>query len=229
MRPLPLGTIPAVVLIALGQSACVVAADTQYTVTDDVDAVVLDLGKGDVQVAVGYPGEVYVELDMGGLTTADLGPRIEDGILYLEYRCGGASICGGDLFVAVPPGMAVDADLGAGSLEAWDLSGNLRAEVGSGDLWAEGLSGDVVWLATGAGAVEAGFVERPTDARLAVGAGDAWLAVPEGSYDLDIDAGAGAVSTWNVSHDSSSDSHLTIQGGAGAVHVEGIPTGGHWH
>lgn len=216
-------------IVAPLAGGCVVAADHSYTVSHEVSAVVLDLGKGDVEVVEGLPGEVYVEVDLGGLSSADLGPRLEGDILHLEYRCGGASLCGGDLFVAVPPGVAVDAELGAGSLVATGLSGNLRADLGSGDLWTEGLSSEVVWLATGAGSVEAGMVERPLDADLSVGAGDAWLAVPEGSYRLDLDAGAGEVSLWNVSHDPDAPGALSVHAGAGAVHIEGIPKSREWH
>ena len=216
-------------LLALASQACVVGTDARYTITQPVKAVVLDLGKGDVEIAQGYADEVYVEVDMGGLTTADLGPRIEEDILYLEYRCGGASVCGGDLFVALPPGMPVIAELGAGDLGIHGISGNVQARLSAGDLWADDLASEVVWLSTGAGAVEADFTERPLDVDLSVGAGDAWLTVPEGAYNLSIDAGAGDISIWNVDHDPSAEGHLSLAAGAGAVTVEGMPRSADWN
>jgi len=204
-------------------SACVVAQDQRYVINQDVSAVVMDLGKGDVTVEVGPPGEVVVDIDMGGLTTNDLGPRLEGDVLYLEYRCGGVSICGGDLWVQVPPDMLVDVELGAGDLSVWELHGDVRAQLGSGDLTAELLHSEVVWLATGAGAVDAHFEEPPFDLHASVGAGDVWLTVPPGAYDLDVDAGAGVVITDGIATDASSDRHITAQAGAGAVTVEGLP------
>jgi len=204
-------------------SACVVAQDQRYVVNQDVSAVVMDLGKGDVTVEVGPPGEVVVEIDMGGLTTKDLGPRLENDVLYLEYRCGGVSICGGQLWVQVPPDVAVDVELGAGDLSVWELHGDVRAQLGSGDLTAELLRSDEVWLATGAGAVDAHFEEPPVDVHASVGAGDVWLTVPPGAYDLDVDAGAGVVIMDGIAEDSSSGRSITAQAGAGSVTVEGLP------
>ncbi len=204
-------------------SACVVAQDQRYVVNQDVSTVVMNLGKGDVTVGVGPPGEVVVEIDMGGLTTKDLGPRLEGDVLYLEYRCGGVSICGGDLWVQVPPDVEVDIELGAGDLSVWELHGPVQAQLGSGDLTAEMLHSEVVWLATGAGAVDAHFEEPPVDLHATVGAGDVWITVPPGAYDLDVEAGAGVIILDGIAADATSGRHITAQAGAGAVTVEGLP------
>lgn len=193
---------------------------TTRTFGEDIDRVVVLLDSGGVEVS-GVAGQpTHVEVDMGGVGAAPAGMALEQGVLTVDYRCGVA--CGGDIWVEVPPGVAVEVQLERGDIGLDGLDGELRATLGAGDLWGTALGSRDIAVAVGAGDLGVETTGRPLSLWADLGAGDASLTVPLGGYRLvDMELGAGELWLDGVHADPEAPGRIHARAGAGAVWLHG--------
>ena len=144
----------------LATASCVTALDGTTVIDEPVHTVVAELGQGDLQVFRGSGDRVVVEADVGGLGRVD-GLSVHDGVLTVDYRCGGLDLCGADVALELPAGVTLDATVRAGDVSLDALDGDLRAVVSAGSIDARELGGHDVHLAAAAGDVEAEFASAP--------------------------------------------------------------------
>lgn len=182
-----LGVEGELLLIWLGLGGCVLGVAGTSVLSERIDRVVIDVSKGDVSV-VGRPGQPTLEVDFGGIGGGDLGHRVDAGVLYLEYACGGPELCGGELSLTVPPQTPLDVWLGAGNLSVRGMDAELIANTGGGAITVEDHGAAPVAVVVGAGSLHLGFAQPPrrVDAALAVGA--IGIELPAGAYALALEA-----------------------------------------
>lgn len=190
----------AILLVAPG---CVLALDDRFTVEEPVTALELRLGTGDVLIESTTSGVVTVEASLVGASSGDYGHTVVDGVLQLDYDCGGgAGVCGGDVFVSAPSGVHLDLVVGSGAVDVHQMAGDLLVDLG-------------------AGAVTAELVARPGTAAVLVGTGEIDLTVPAGAYQLDVDAATGTIDVSGITDDPEADASLVAITGAGAITIRG--------
>ncbi len=178
-------------------AGCVLAISGTTTIDAPVERVVIDASKGDVHVE-GRLGDVTLQVDFGGLGSGEVGHRVRDGVLFVDYHCGGAELCGGDIELTVPPRTPVEIALGAGDVHVEDL----RAEV--------------VAL-VGAGAIELEFPAAPDLVQVVAAAGSIEIGLPAGAYALELDA-VGAISVDPGIVDDADSPHVIVaEAGAGSI------------
>jgi len=208
-------------LLSLGAplAGCMMVEEDSFVVDEPLVGLVVEMSSGDVEVAPGPEGQATVDLEFGGLGYDGIDREVVDGVLWLDLRCRGA--CGGDLSVALPPGAWADVRLSAGDVSVEDLDASVRVHVGAGAIEAWNLSGDEVDLATAAGSIDAVLEPEVRSVTADAGAGEAALVVDGGAWRLSTDAGSGHVSTDGVHHDADSQRVLAAQAGAGSVDIVG--------
>ncbi|MEV4254522.1 hypothetical protein AB0J52_15340 [Spirillospora sp. NPDC049652] len=147
-------------------------------------------------------------------------------------------LCDAEVTLSVPPGVSVrgrvasgtlavrglsggvDVVGNSGTLELSDLSGPVRARVGSGSVNGERLRSGDVSATAGSGSIDLGFTSAPQRVVARTGSGSIALAVPAGSrYALSGRSGSGS---WEIADgivDSSSANSLDLTTGSGSVDV----------
>lgn len=197
-------------------AGCTVGAeDREIVIRGDFDAIRVELGNGDLRIAEGPADEVRLEVEHGGVGRAER--RLEDGVLVIDYGC---RLCGGELDIEVPPGIAVDAVLRHGDLVLDGLSGPVSARVRAGRIAGDGLACDVDLFAN-AGAIELGWDFRPRAVVAETHLGAVTLDVPAGGYDLWARSTIGAVRLSDVFHDGDADGSIDARSHVGAVEIVG--------
>lgn len=212
---------PTILLLSASCAAtgCVIAVENSFTVRD-VHTIVLDINKGDVLVEARPGDQVRVAVDFGGLGQ-DVGHRVEDGVLFLDYDCGGPELCGGDISVEAPPRTLLELDLGAGDVTLEGMSGDLRAAVGAGAISASDLHAPTAHFATGAGEIAASFGSTPSRIDAVVATGSIDLEVPSGSYALFLDAKAGSIDVDGIVEDPEAPNVIQAETAAGSISIDG--------
>lgn len=206
----------------LTATGCIVAKDTSFLVEEDIDRIVIAFENGDVEVAGhGDEGPVEVDLEGGGLGFGSVGYDVRDGVLFIDGDCDGISLCGGDLRIRTPSQVSLEVDLNAGDLEILDLDGEVFAGLGAGDLSAEGLGSVELVALVGAGDAGVELREDFDAAWIEVGVGNIDLEVPEGSYRVTSDAGAGSIELVDVIDDPDARARIDVYAGAGEISVIG--------
>ncbi len=200
--------------------ACVLSVDEVTTIDGDIQTIVVDVSKGDVDISA-RRGSVTLDVDFGGIGSGDVGHSVTDGVLTLDYDCGGAELCGGDVVVTAPAGVHLDLSLGGGDLTVSDMNGDVVAALGAGSVDLSGHGAADVRIDTAAGEIDARFDARPIDVDLAVALGSIQLAVPEGSYAVDTAGTSGSVDVDDVDRDDASDVRLRAVAAAGSVSIRG--------
>lgn len=205
----------------LALPGCVVVADRSMSF-DDLQGVVVQFSNGDV-IVTGVPDTTTttVDVDMGGVTFDRIGHNVNDGVLMLALDCGIA--CGGSVELTLPQDVWVDVQLERGDVEVTDLAADLSATLGAGDITVSGLTGGQIELGTAMGSLDAQLDAAADSLSADVAAGDAVLRVPEGGYNLDLDAGVGSVDTDGVWHEPSSPYCISASVAAGSLEVWGAP------
>ena len=200
-------------------SACGTLADERtYTADGDFSSVKIRLTNGDLSVVTGVSDEVEIDVDFSGFANADDVSRyVKDDQLVVNYSC---PLCGGDLWVEVPEGMPIEAELANGDIYLADLSGKLNANVQNGGIEGLHLSGDA-HLSARAGTVTLEYEERPDFvlAETTVGVIDVY--VPTGGYDLEFGGNAGVVHLTDVFVDETAESQLKLFTETGEINVTG--------
>ncbi|HHO50620.1 MAG TPA: hypothetical protein ENK18_07025 [Deltaproteobacteria bacterium] len=154
--------------------------------SEHIDRVVARVSKGDISI-VGHSSDPTLQIDFGGIGGGDVGHQVEDGVLYLDYACGGPGLCGGDLTLTVPPQTPLDVWLGAGNLEIVGMDAEIIANVGGGAVSIEGQGAPPVMVVADTGSLYLGFVEPPRRVEAVLSVGAIRLRLPSGAYALDLD------------------------------------------
>jgi Toastrack DUF4097 len=186
----------------------------------------VDGGTGDVHLTAGAAGSdvIVVEHVIGGLTTPDRqAVRGAGGALRLSSSCpvGISNYCQVSYTIAVPPGVAVDADSAGGDVDARGLSTTapLKLTSGDGDVSALGIGAGNVTLDSGNGDVTATLVRAPSRLYASSGNGDVTLTVPNTTYAVHVSSGNGDVSDSTLRTDPASPRTITASSGNGDVTV----------
>jgi hypothetical protein len=186
----------------------------------------VDAGSGDIHLTTGAAGsEVLVaERVTEGLTTPDRkAVRSPGGALRLSASCpiDITNFCRVSYTIRVPPGVAVNAESGNGTVDAQDLSMTrpLKLSSGNGDVNATGIDADNVTLDSGNGDVTATLDRAPTRLDASSGNGDVTLTVPNTTYAVHASSGNGSVSDSTLRIDPSSPRSITASSGNGDVTV----------
>jgi len=202
--------------IALLTSGCIVAVDDQFCVDEPVDEIVIDVSHGNVKVSADR--DLCVEVDVGGVASAEFRHRVKNGVLSLDYEC---TACGGDIVVTAPQGILVDVAMGSGDLELVGRGGDVFAAVGAGEITAMKMVSRWTELATGAGSVDATWDSKPEFVSALVAAGGIVLTVPAGEYNLDLETDVGAIDVSGIEESSSAESQITAITSTGRIKIRG--------
>jgi len=186
----------------------------------------VDGGSGDVHLTAGAAGSevIVVEHVTEGLTSPDRkAVRGTGGALRLSASCrvGVSNNCGVSYTIAVPAGVAVNADSGDGNVDARGLSANGPVELssGNGNVNAVGIDAANVTLKSGNGDVTATLDRAPAQLDASSGNGDVRLTVPNATYAVRATSGNGTVSDDTLRIDPSSPRSITANSGNGDVTV----------
>lgn len=187
----------------------------------------VDGGTGDVHLTSAAAGSevLVVEHVTEGLSTPDRrAARGANGALHLSATCSVtiSNNCGVSYTIAVPPGVAVTADSGAGDVDARGLSATapLKLSSGNGDVDAAGIDAANVTLESGNGDVTATFDRAPERVDASSGNGDVTLTVPNATYAVHASSGNGTVSDDTLRIDPSAPRSITASSGNGDVTVQ---------
>jgi hypothetical protein len=199
---------------------CITAMDRSYTFSEDIHTIEITVEAGEVNLVRAPDNEAHLDVSLGGLGRIGE-PVVRDGILLIDYACGGVGICGGDVTLSVPDDVLVIAHLSMGDLSLEGLNGPVEASVDSGSISAAGLRGSWISLATAAGDVSAELLDRPEELYTIVGAGAIDLEVPAGAYDLHLDMSVGAISLDGVTDDPGAGALIEARVGTGDISISG--------
>ena len=184
-------------------------------------------GTGDVHIAGGAAGSevIVIEHVTEGLTTPDRrAVRGAGGALRLSASCSVtvSNNCGVSYTIKVPPGVAVNAESGAGDVDARGVSTTapLKLTSGDGDVDAVGVNAGDVTLESGNGDVIATLDRAPKRLDASSGNGDVTLTVPNTTYAVRASAGNGTVSDSTLRTDPSSPRSITASSGNGDVTIQ---------
>lgn len=183
----------------LSFAACVVAVEQTVTVSQPIDRIVVDVSAGDVKV-VAREGDVRLTGAFGGAGHGPISHEVTDGVLVVRYDC---RLCGGELKIEAPDGVALDLTLGAGDLSVVDMAGNTDANV---DL----------------GSVDVSYVIAPEWIDLQLGTGAIEIVVPAGGYALDVRTERGKVELDGVEDDPTSTNTIVARTANGSIDVFGF-------
>lgn len=170
-------------MVATMATGCVVGgSDTQDTFSG-VTALSVELGNGEVYISSSDDGLAHVHYEGGGVGRSAFPERTQDpqGALSVD---GGGLLGGGDLWVEVPEGVPVTAEVERGELTIELLApADINACVAAGELSIGVPAGAYdIQVAAGAGAVGVGLQSDPNaehSIRACAGAGEIELYVFE--------------------------------------------------
>ncbi len=203
---------------------------TTYT---DVSELQVETSRGDITIVRGEGNSVQVRTTESWSTRKPkTTARLKDGKLALVGSCSHLAWitvnfrrgCEVTYVVTVPANTDVDVTIGAGESEVSGLAGKLRIEVGAGAATVSRGRHRDAQIEVSAGEIDAEFLTAPTRVEVASGVGDTTVVVPSGSYDIEVNVGAGDSSVDSrVVADRLSPRKLTIDAGAGDVTVNAGP------
>ncbi|GLY28016.1 DUF4097 family beta strand repeat-containing protein [Kineosporia sp. NBRC 101731] len=217
-----------------------------FTVDDDLNAMTVDIGSGDVRVYADPAfTSVHVEATTrSGLSQATYTRSVDDGVLNLTGTCGGSWLtvgnCSVTFQITVPDDItvtthtesgdqiitdvtkAVQARAGSGDIHVDGLGGYVVASTGSGDISAVRLGGTRAQLRTGSGDVKAAFTSATTGLTARTGSGDITARFDGSPTDVVTKTGSGDVKIYVPDDGTSYD--ISGSTGTGDRHIE-VPTG----
>ncbi len=230
---------------AVGASGCAFDGERRlesFTVEDEVSALVVDVGSGNVTVRGVDSETTSVKAWIRG-EYCELDQELVSGVLRLENRHErGHPLqwrCEIDLEISAPAGAdleldtgsgnvdaahvvgAVDVDTGSGNVDLAEVAGDLRVETGSGNIDAHRLTSSSVYAHVGSGDVFASFAVPPDAVAVETGSGNVRLRLPEERYRVDTDHGSGNVHVTGVIDDPDGDRWIAIDTGSGNIDVTG--------
>jgi hypothetical protein len=228
--------------------ACVIhdqTVDQTFEVSDSIDAILVSSDAGNVTVVAGNGPGVSLTTTSHWVGNDPACPEISvdrtGTTLQLRGSCPDLTIgCSVDWQLEVAPGITLEVESGAGDLVFRELSGTITAQTDAGDIMAESLSGKAILesaagdinglslsasdfgATTAAGDISLTFTDSSTASiRAESSAGDIFIAVPSGAWNLDLWTAAGDVQTFNVEDVAEAGRSLKANSGAGDIQVTG--------
>jgi DUF4097 and DUF4098 domain-containing protein YvlB len=233
------------VLAGVGSSGCAFDGERRlesFTVEDEVSALAVDLGSGNVTVRGTDADETSVEARILG-EYCELVQDYASGTLRLEsHHVGGHPLrrrCDIELDVSLPAGAdlvldtgsgnvdaaridgAVDVDTGSGNVDLAEVAGDLRVETGSGNIDAVALRSPNAYAHAGSGNVKAAFADPPDALAVETGSGNVRLRLPEERYRVDTDVGSGEVHVTGIVNDPDAERWVAVDTGSGNIDITG--------
>ena len=238
-----------VVALATGMStirrltAQVYSGSTVYR--QQISALALDLGDGDITVRPGAAGQVTVGQQLSW-TAVRPTVRVErsGGTLTVVVRCGGGALlsrfgCQAEVTVLVPPGTPLtssgdsgdltvqrltgplDLSSGSGDLNLDEVSGPVQAVTGSGAVNGDGLRSGRFSARTGSGPVTVDFALPPGQVGIGTGSGPVEVDLPQGSrYRVNATSASGPRDVADGVADASADASITVDTSSGPVDID---------
>lgn len=229
-RMVLLGALGAIVLVAAGLTLVTVlpAVSTthdQIRLPIEQQLLRIDVSSGDVVLRHGTGTEIIVErTTRRGITEPTIRETSGDDGIVIEADCSGQfnSGCEVSYDITIPDGFDLEIEIGAGSLTARDIEvGTVNLRIASGDVELTGVSGlseAVVDVASGE--VSLDFASVPDSIDATVSSGRIEIGLPDGSYDVTAEAGAGDERI-DVDVDPDSDSAIRARTGQGDIEIVG--------
>jgi hypothetical protein len=207
---------------AVGVSGCSYLndhhAENDATITQQVHALHIDNGAGQVVIHAGDPaGGVVVHRDIDYHTDQPPAPgqSVIAGVLNLTSGCDDRGIA---YDVTVPSSLAVTVIDDAGQVTVTGVDGAIDITDSAGEVEGHDLRAPSVRVKASAGAVNLTFAAPPDEVTAHSNAGEVTVAVPSGTYAVDASSNAGA-RTVDVANDPAATRHVTVSSNAGAVTV----------
>lgn len=185
--------------------------------SEPVDRAVIRLSRGNIDIWA-RPGEPRLEIDFGGIGGGDVEQRIEDGVLYVDYACGGPELCGGDLSLSLPPQTPVDVWVGTGNLSIQRMASEVLATTGEGVITVSD-HGDAPVSVAGSGGMFLSFLAPPSRIEALLDVGAVVLELPAGAYDLALDASGVVTIGAGIIEDPASPHAVEIVAASGGILV----------
>ena len=176
-------------------------------------------------------GDITVRTHALGVVTADKlgwGPEAplaysahrDAEILVLELRCSTPMPCGGDLDLAVPPGVTLEIDLGEGQASLDGQLGDSSVIVGTGSIVANGLTASEAVLQVVNGDIDAGWSSVPDRVVVATVTGDVELRLPRADYALEDQLGHSTMI--GLRQVEGAESRVQVTTVEGRAHIYGV-------
>ncbi len=209
-------SLPLLALVALAACEPAPAPSTTETLTGPFDHVEVATAGGRVEFTAGEGDDVVLEFLP---STSDQYTALEDGgTLTLTATCFGEDVagCSGGFLLTVPAGQSLRARTDAGNVDFLPgLFGPLEAQTANGDITFADVGGTEATVVTGTGVVEARFTEPPLGLSFDSGSSPISVAVPAGTYALDLDS-TGAVTVGDGIEDGAGAT-IRLHSGTGAI------------
>jgi hypothetical protein len=247
---LALGTVLAVVCLALLAGGALALASTVFTRTDDrshvlrgpVSRVVVEGDSGNVALRSGPGGRVTLAEERHfWLRKPKLRLALHDGVLTARVDCGRFGPgCSDDLQLTVPPDVArtsvaadsgnvhvsgmrgaVDLSADSGDVDAEDVVGDVHLVADSGDITAHGLRAGTVDATADSGDIDLALVAVPRSLSASADSGNVALDVPSGRYRVDAGADSGDVDVTGVLRDDGAPNAIDAHADSGDITVRG--------
>ncbi|MGV9773056.1 DUF4097 family beta strand repeat-containing protein [Streptosporangium sp. NPDC003464] len=192
-----------------------------YDVTGDLKVLDAHTGSGDIVVTGSDRSGARVTETLHW--SGDSGDRpttehpVAGGTLSLRHKCPKGN-CSVDYRIEIPKGLSVKLDTGSGNLTLRGLEGEVEADTGSGTVEAGTLGSKRFTAETGSGEVEVKFTSAPDHVEVRTGSGGATVRLPQGSYDVTAEAGAGE-KVVQVTDDPSAPRTVVVRTGSGDAKV----------
>jgi hypothetical protein len=190
-----------------------------------VNHLVVDTGTGSIEVRRGDTGSPVtvqrkLEWSFGSASSQE---TVSGDVLTVQGRCEntlGFGTCAVSYVVTVPAATALNVSSSTGSVQARDLSGDVRARTNTGSVELTGLRASTVTAETSTGSVLVRFATPPSSvsARASTGSVEVVLPGDGTTYDVRASTSTGHQSV-SVPLDSSSPRHVTASTSTGSVEV----------
>jgi hypothetical protein len=214
--------VPSSLLTVLGYLACgSLRIEQSFVEEGRVDRVRVRWASGEIHVRGGTTDDVRVHAEVWGPEAPLAFTHERDAeILLVELRCQTPVPCGGSLDLDLPTGVAVETDLGEGSVDLAGPIGRLSVIVGDGSIDARVLTAEEAVLQVVQGPVDAAWSRTPRRVMLSSVEGDVRVRVPPGSYQ--VQSGGREAEVHGIVVDPSAASLIRVTALGGEAVVEGV-------
>ncbi len=194
---------------------------TDYEHTRDYVRYGLSVDSGNVIVNPSLDrGQTRAVAQYVGVSVPTVRVEVLQQVLEIEGECGERADCLVDFFVDLLPATDGTVELGDGTVQLNEMTGDTTVDIESGTLDASGLESGL-FIATVGGAIDVSFATTPTTVELESSEGDVVLRVPAGSYRVDASA-SGSVTIEGITEDPAAASSLRAEAVSGDLVIRGF-------
>lgn len=192
----------AILLAAVGVLAVWWAA-TYHRETSSVTAttpstllgIELEVARGDIEIVVGNPNEVFVtRTDWSAFGRKPEERRsILEGVLRIESQCASLVLgkCAADYRLTVPENVPVTVSAERGDIRLDAYRGSARVSTQGGSITAGAFCGPLLHATAKGGDIDVSAACSPARIEVRTDSGDVKVAVPQATYSIDADTNAG--------------------------------------